>query len=268
MTTFPYGPVELHTEAPVATVRLCDEAGSNRFTPELRAGLIAALRAAGADPAVRAVVLEGAPGVFSAGGTTERMLGTHEQRVVELWEMMRAIADCPVPVIAAVQGHALGGGLLLALYCDVAVLSERSRYAMNFLAFGFTSILGASHLVPAAFGRPLGTEMLYTSRSYTGRELRDRGAGVKITAPGSVAVEAHRMALQAAQAPRPALELMKSQLVRTLLADAEAALEREIPDHEETVRGEEARRRIRGLHGQRLAGPAGGRAGDGRGAAA
>jgi polyketide biosynthesis enoyl-CoA hydratase PksI len=53
-----------------------------------------------------------------------------------------------------------------------------------------------------------------------------------------------------------------------LLADAEAALEREIPDHEETVRGEEARRRIRGLHGQRLAGPAGGRAGDGRGAAA
>lgn len=268
MTTLPYGPVELHTEAPVATVRLCDEAGSNRFTPELRAGLIAALRAAAADPAVRAVVLEGAPGVFSAGGTTERMLGTHEQRVVELWEMMRAIADCPVPVIAAVQGHALGGGLLLALYCDVAVLNERSRYAMNFLAFGFTSILGASHMVPAAFGRALGAEMIYTSRSYTGRELRDRGTGMRITAPESVLAEAHRIALQAAQAPRPAMELMKSQLVRAVLADAEAALEQEIPDHEETILGEEARRRIRGLHGQRLAGAAGGPARDDRGAAA
>jgi polyketide biosynthesis enoyl-CoA hydratase PksI len=253
VTALSYGPVQLHTEAPVATVRLCDEAGHNRFTPELRAGLIAALHRAGSDHDVRAVVLEGAPGVFSAGGATERMLGTHEQRVVELWEMMQAIAACPVPVVAAAQGHALGGGLLLALYCDIAVLSDRSRYAMNFLTFGFTPILGASHVVPAAFGRALGTEMMYTSRTYTGRELRERGAGTKICAHDTVPAEAHRIALQSAQAPRGALKMMKSQLTQTLLADARAALEREIPDHEATITGDEARRRIQGLHGQRIA---------------
>lgn len=243
------GPVVSRAAAPLATIRMCDEPNRNRISPQLRSGVLAAIRQAAAAPDVRTVVLEGLPDIFCAGGSTERMLGTHQDRVVEIWELLEAIVDCPVPVVAAAGGHALGGGLLLALYADVAVFSARSRYGTNFLTYGFTPILGASYLLPAVMGRALGTEMLYTGRSYRGRELADRGAGVKVTAHDEVNAEAQRMAQQIARAPRHCLALAKSQLVRTVRDGAAAAMEREIPDHEATIATDEARRRIRTLHG-------------------
>ncbi|MEU6263780.1 polyketide synthase [Saccharopolyspora shandongensis] len=239
--------------APVATIRLADPAGRNRLSVELRAEVIAALRKAAADPAVRAVVLAGLPDIFCAGASAEQMLGTRDQRIVAMWEFLTAVIDCPVPVVAAARGHALGGGFLLALYCDVTVLSERSRYAANFLTFGFTPVLGATHLLPAKLGQALGTEMLYAGQSYRGGELAARGAGVRVAAHDEVDAEAQRLALRIAQAPREAVELLKAQLREQARAAAETALAREIPDHEATIGSAEARRRIRGLHGERLA---------------
>ncbi|WP_256104204.1 polyketide synthase [Streptomyces sp. ODS05-4] len=244
--------VGYEVEGPLATVRLADAAGHNRLSDDLRTAMIGALREAAADPRVRVVVLEGLPEIFCAGGSVEQMLRPHERRIVPVWEFLRAVVDCPLPVVAAAQGHALGGGFLLALYCDVVVLSDRSRYAANFLAYGFTPVLGATHLLPAKLGAALGAEMLYTARSYRGRELADRGAGVTVTAHDKVCAEAQRTALRIAQAPRDALERLKAHLRAETLERAEAALAREIPDHEATIGSAEARRRIRTLHGERI----------------
>ncbi|MEU1056496.1 polyketide synthase [Streptomyces sp. NPDC005876] len=244
--------VVLEVDGPLATVRLDDAAGHNRLSAPLRTAMADALRDAAADPRVRAVVLEGLPGMFSAGGSVDQMLSPHEQRIVPVWRFLRAVVDCPLPVVAAAQGHALGGGFLLALYCDVTVLSDRSRYAANFLTYGFTPVLGATYLLPAKLGAALGTEMLYSARSYRGRELAERGAGVSVTAHDKVRAEAQRTALRIAQAPRDALERLKAQLREETLGRAQAALAREIPDHEATIGGAEARRRIRALHGERI----------------
>lgn len=244
--------VVLEAAPPLATVRLDDAAGHNRLSAGLRSGMIDALREAAADPRVRAIVLEGRPEMFCAGGSIDQMLSTHEQRIRPVWQFLRAVVDCPVPVVAAAQGHALGGGFLLALYCDAVVLGDRSRYAANFLAYGFTPVLGATYLLPAKLGTVLGTEMLYSSRSYRGRELAERGAGVIVTAHDTVCAEAQRTALRIAQAPRDALERLKTQLREATLERAEAALAREIPDHEVTIGSAEARRRIRTLHGERI----------------
>ncbi|MER5704787.1 polyketide synthase [Micromonospora sp. NPDC002296] len=245
-------PVLLEVEPPVAVVRLQDVTGRNRISGPLGDGLRAALGRAAAHPEVRAVVLEGLPDVFCAGGSADRMLGGHQQRVVEVWRFLRAVLDCPLPVVAAAQGHALGGGFLLALYCDVAVLSASSRYAANFLTFGFTPTGGATWLLPTVLGRPLGTEMLYTSRSYRGQELADRGAGVRVVAHDRVAAEARATALRIAAAPRACLEEVKAQLAEPVRHAAEAALHRETPAHEATVGTGEAAWRIRMLHGERL----------------
>jgi polyketide biosynthesis enoyl-CoA hydratase PksI len=182
------------------------------------------------------------------------MLGGPQERTWQLWALVESVMDCPVPVVAAAQGHALGGGFLLALYCDATVLSDRSRYSANFLAYGFTPTLGATYLLPAKLGAALGTEMLYSGRGLRGRELSDRGGGVVVARHDQVPAEARRLALRIAQAPRDCLERLKAQLVRETRAQAESAMAREIPDHEATIGGDEARRRIRLLHGERLDG--------------
>jgi polyketide biosynthesis enoyl-CoA hydratase PksI len=246
--------VELRSEGPLAVVTLAAATDRNRITQELRLGLVRALRTAGSDTSVHAVVLEGLPDIFCAGGPGERILGGPHGRVDEVQEMLDAVLNCPVPVVAAVQGHALGGGFLLALYCDVVVLSESSRYAANFVPFGFTSSLGATYLVPAVLGPALGRELLYTGRTYRGRELRDRGAGVIVTAHDNVRPEAMRTATYVAQGPRDVLLRLKAQLIRGTRADLVAAARSEAADHEETITSAESRRRISTLHGERIGG--------------
>ncbi len=240
--------VTVDIEGPVATIRLNDSAGRNQLSPRLRAEAIAALDRVAAAPQVRAVVLEGLPDLFCAGGSAEQMLGDREHRVDGVWAFFDAVVRCPVPVVAAARGHAMGGGFLLALYCDVTVLSERSRYAANFVTYGFTPALGATFLLPARLGPALGTELLYSGRSYRGDELAARGAGVRVTAHDRVSAEAQRIALRIAGAPRDVVERLKSQLRAGLAALAADAHEREIADHEATITSSEARRRIRALH--------------------
>jgi polyketide biosynthesis enoyl-CoA hydratase PksI len=242
-------PVEVSVDPPLAVVRFDDGPGRNRLAERPRAALVTAVRRAGADPRVHAVVLAGRADVFCAGAPASRMLAGHQERVVAMAELVRAVVDCPVPVVAAARGHALGGGLLLALYADIAVLSERSRYATSFTRFGFTPTLGATYLVPAVLGRALGTEMLYTGRGYSGRELAARGAGVQVTRHDDVEPAALRAARLVAAAPRRTVELLKAELAGPLRHAAAEAFERELPAHELTIGTAGARARIRDLAG-------------------
>jgi polyketide biosynthesis enoyl-CoA hydratase PksI len=239
--------VLLREEPPVAVIRLVDEAGRNRISVGLRSGLIAALRRAAANEANRAIVLAGLPEMFCAGAPAERMLGGRTGRVEEMWELVRSVLECPIPVVAAAQGHAFGGGLLLALYADVTVLSERSRYSANFARYGFTPILGATYLLPAMLGRALGTEMLYTGANYSGRALADRGAGVRVCQHDTVRAVAEQAARDLACAPRQTVELLKRQLRAPVRRAALRALRREAADHEATIATAHARARIREL---------------------
>jgi len=242
------GPVAIRLAAPLAQVTLDDTANGNRITPAARAALPAALAEAAADPGTRVIVLSGLPDVFCAGGTREDLTAEGEARTPHGWDFVRAAADCPLPVVAAVQGHAIGGGLLLALYADAVVLSDRSSYSANFLTYGFTPCLGATHVLPAVLGQALGTEMLYTGRPYRGRELAARGAAVNIVAHDRVPDRAGALARRIAQAPRTTLQLLKRQLAAPARDLALAALERELPYHTATLVAPETRRRIDSLY--------------------
>jgi polyketide biosynthesis enoyl-CoA hydratase PksI len=217
---------------------MSDETGRNLFSTELFEGLTDSFRQIAHNPDIRAVVLRGADGYFCSGASLERMRGPVEGRVDQVWQVLQSVFDCPVPVIAAVDGHAYGGGLLLALCCDMAVFSRSARYAANFLMYGFTPVGGASYLVPASMGSRLGSEMLFTGRTYRGDELEQRGAGPLITDHERVFDEASRTALRTAAAPRRSLELLKAEVVGPIREATEAAVWRERPAHEETIHRE------------------------------
>ena len=126
-------------EGAVATVLMHQPDNLNSFTPELRAGLAAALEEAGEDRSVRAIVLGGSGRFFSAGANLKRgTVGTESIRDILIHEykpMFDAIVQAPQPVIAAVQGGAAGIGMSLAMACDLVIMEENA-----FLLCPFTNI--------------------------------------------------------------------------------------------------------------------------------
>jgi 4-carboxy-3-alkylbut-2-enoyl-[acp] decarboxylase len=138
-------------------------------------GLSSVLAALADRESVRAIILEGDAPYFSAGASRALLVESGRRAAIPDYaaRAVHAILDVPVPTIAAVAGHAIGGGLLLALWCDVAFLAEESLYGANFMRLGFTPGMGATHLIPEVFGPCLGRELLFSGRLVTGREIRD-----------------------------------------------------------------------------------------------
>lgn len=231
----------------VVRISLRDEAGHNQLDGASCDALADAFATAADHPEARVILLEGLPEYFCAGAAPELMLGDGQDRADRWAGLLLAVLDCPLPTVAAVRGQALGGGLLLALSCDVRVLAERSRYAANFVVHGFTPIGGS--LVSAVLGTALGAEMLYTGRTYRGRELAQRGAGVLVVADDQVDQEASRTVARIGQAPRRSLELMKRQVSEGIRAQVRSALAAETAAHLESSRSAEVMRRVGALRG-------------------
>ncbi len=246
------------TGGPVAVVRLADAVGRNVITPALDAQFRAALARAVAEPASRVVLLAGAADLFCAGASRADLVGGPDSVPTTEYEgFVRAPLQCPLPVVAAMRGHAIGGGLLLGLYADVPVLSERSVYTANFLSYGFSPCMGASWLLPHRLGPVLGAEVLLGAGRHRGRELRERGVPLRVLPHDDVEPAAEALAAQIAMAPRRALEVAKAALAADWRQASERAFQREIPGHLETLRLPEVRRRAAREYGAQLAMEAG-----------
>ncbi|GHC74409.1 putative polyketide biosynthesis enoyl-CoA isomerase PksI [Nocardiopsis terrae] len=243
-------PVGLDIDGSVATVQLRDSAGRNSFSPRLCGDLVDAVDRAVATEHVRTLLVTGLPELFCSGGTKEELLRfARGEGRFDTDDFFRVFARCPLPVVAAVRGHAIGGGLVMALYADLVVLSERSVYAANFMRYGFTPGMGATHLLPARLGHELGVEMLYTARNYRGAELRARGVPLRVEPHDRVEPAAEELARSVAQAPRTSLELLKRELAAARMNSTTAAIDSEARMHETAFRLPEVRERILGRYG-------------------
>lgn len=220
----------------VATVRLADAVHRNIFTPELVRRFAEALASAVADPRSKVVLLAGLPEIFSAGGSRESLLADQDRHeTLAHDEIIRAPLRCPLPVVAAMRGHAIGGGLMFGLYADIPVLSERSVYTANFLGYGFMPCMGATWLLPHRLGPALGAEVLLGANTFRGRELRERGAPLHVVPHDAVETTAAALAVRIAAAPRRTLECAKASLAATWRAESDRAFKREVAGHLETL---------------------------------
>jgi len=197
----------------VALVTMCDEAHRNMFSEGLVNGLHEIFAELGAREEVRAVVVQGYGTWFCSGGTPNSLAS------IQLGDssfldnpIFRLLLDCPLPTVAAMGGHALGGGLTFGLYADLLVLSSSAYYAANFMDHGFTPGVGATFLFPHKLGPVLGTEMLLTAQRYQGYELKARGAPVQVVARDEVRDRALEIASRLATKPRLQLVYLKRHL--------------------------------------------------------
>jgi polyketide biosynthesis enoyl-CoA hydratase PksI len=214
-------------------IEMADREGRNTFTRALVAGLGVALQRIAADTAIRVVVIHGYESIFCAGGTQEELLTLAEHKVTfDAHDFYRALLDCPVPVIAAMQGHALGGGLVFGLYADLVVMAQESIYSANFMKYGFTPGMGSTLVLPMKLGASVANEMLFSARSYHGGTLRERGVGIPVVPRTETVATALRLAEDLADKPDASLRLLKRAMSRRLLEELPAAIAREKAMHE------------------------------------
>jgi enoyl-CoA hydratase/carnithine racemase len=201
---------------------------ARHFDPELVSRLQALCAAAQADRSMRVMLLCGGEQYFSAGASEEALLAAEVEVALLAYvrEVPRLLLQLPIPTIAVMRGHAIGGGLVLGLWCDFAVLAEESLYGANFMALGLTPGMGATALLEDAFGGPLAREMLFTGRLLKGRELRGRAVPLAhaIVPAADVWTWALALAGDLASATRESLELLKDTLVVRRRAQLELAL--------------------------------------------
>ncbi|MCJ2136316.1 enoyl-CoA hydratase-related protein [Methylobacterium sp. J-026] len=139
------------------------------------AGLTAALDAAGRDEAVRAVVLTGAGGCFTAGNDLRDFQDVETAGDSPGLTFLKALRACPKPVLAAVEGHAVGIGTTLLLHCDLAYAGAGARFRLPFTALGLSPEGGSSYLLPLAAGTKRAAELLLLGEPFTAQDAVSAG---------------------------------------------------------------------------------------------
>jgi polyketide biosynthesis enoyl-CoA hydratase PksI len=198
----------------VCEIVMQDKATKNSLTPLLMNSLTDAFQRAVQNEATKVIILTGYDTYFLSGGTKEELLHLQsgELDTAILINFLRLMVECPVPVIAAMQGHGIGAGFVFGLHADLIVLARESIYTTNFLRYGFTPGMGATLVLPAKFGPMLAHEMLFTARNYRGGELAQRGVTCPVLPRQEVLPHARRMAGEIASAPRSTLLQLKKLL--------------------------------------------------------
>lgn len=198
--------------------------------------LRAALRSAETDDAVRAVLITGQGKHFCAGadftGRSEhaRAIGAADG-ARELYDQAVRLFRAPVPVVAAVQGAAVGGGLGLACAADFRVASPQSRFSANFARIGLHQGFALSVTLPAIVGPHRATDLLYTGRRVGGEEAVHIGLADRLAAgTEQLRAVASDLAGEIASAAPLAVRAIRATMRADLAERASAAMDRELAE--------------------------------------
>lgn len=172
----------------------------NSMTPELLDAFAVAAAAARADQHVRCLVVTGTGSCFSAGADFKSTLqregderAPHE-RSYAMYEPFLSLLDLEIPVIGALNGHAVGGGFGLALVCDLRIGAREGRYGANFVRIGLTPGMAISYLLPRLVGVARASELLLTGRLVDGPEAEQLGILSRAVPAADVLAEATALA--------------------------------------------------------------------------
>ena len=228
-------------EAGVRLVTIDRPARRNALDRATYAGLGAALAEAGGDASVRAVVLTGAGGCFTAGNDLSDFRDVAEI-VAESPGLvfLKALRACPKPVVAAVEGYAVGIGTTLLLHCDLAYAGAGARFRMPFTALGLSPEGGSSYLLPLAAGAKRAAELLLLGEPFTAEEAVTAGLVNAAVAEGVALETALAKARALAALPSASIAATKRALRRGHDATVAQALAEEAEVFHALRRGPEA----------------------------
>ena len=211
----------------------------NALTLQMYGDAAEALRKAAQDDDIRAVVISGKGGHFTSGNDLmDFMKDPPTDESSPVFQFLMALRDCPCPVLAAVDGYAIGIGTTMLLHCDLAWSSDEARFRMPFVELGLVPEAGSSVVIPALAGHRKAAELLYFGDFFDAATAKETGI-VNDVIEGDVISYARKRARQLAQKPPEALALTK-QLLRNTDDDAVvAAMHREAEIFVERLQSQE-----------------------------
>ena len=183
-----------------------------------------------ADPAIRVLLLHGNGDSFTAGNDLEDFLnkpwtGTGTPPAVRF---MYAVAEARKPVVAAVQGSAVGIGTTILLHCDLVYAADNAKFILPFVNLGIVPEAGSTVLLPALVGRHLAAELLMLGSPLTAQRAYEVGL-VNAVVPGDKLLDAAMSAARAlAEKPAGALRATKQLLRQSLQAELGRAMREEV----------------------------------------
>jgi len=207
----------------VRTLRFNRADKKNALTAEMYAALAAAIGSAESEP-VGAIVLLGQPGVFSAGNDVSEFIAMARSGAAggPIIDFLRALATATVPLVAGVDGLAIGVGTTMLFHCDHVLASSAASFRTPFTDLGLVPEAGSSLVGPALMGHQLAFELLVAGQTFDAARACQAGFVNRIVASAELEAETLAFARMIAGKPRGAVRDAK----RLLRGDSAARLER------------------------------------------
>jgi enoyl-CoA hydratase/carnithine racemase len=254
MTDIQYGDVSVRLDGNIALIEI-HRPPHNYFDAKLIEDLADAFEAMDNDHDCRAIVLASEGRSFCAGANFSASVARADDEVAattsRLYHNAVRLFACVKPIVAAIQGAAIGGGFGLALVADFRVVSPDARFGANFVKLGIHPGFGLTYTLPRIVGIQRASLMFYTGRRITGEEAVAWGLGDVLAAPDRLREEALKLATEIAECAPLAVQSTRATMRRGLAdavraqADhehAEQSLLFQTEDHREGVRAVSERR--------------------------
>jgi enoyl-CoA hydratase/carnithine racemase len=210
----------------VALIRLNRPEARNALNNEVRRALAEQFRALGDDGETRCIVITGNEKAFAAGADLKEIasLGARDMMQTGVRRLWKAIADCPKPVVAAVNGFALGGGCELAMHADIIVAGEGAKFGQPELQVGVIPGGGGTQRLVRAVGKYKAMKMLLTGEIVDARQAAEMGLASEVVPDARVLERALAIAQRIAELPPIAVMLCKEVVLTGQDCPLDAAL--------------------------------------------
>lgn len=227
-----YPHVETERQGPVLVIRLDNEAARNALSREMRFSLRDITREVQDDRSIRSLYLTGKGKSFCAGGDLQMLT-----RASEPWPVHRRFRHAATlfppligidrPVVCGVRGHAMGGGLGMALMADLIVAGESARFAAGFFRLGVVPDCLSIYTLPRLIGLAKARNFLLADASWTARDAVDLGIALKAVPDDEVDTEGLALAHRLAEGPAEVMGLAKQLLLKSFESSIGEIMEQE-----------------------------------------
>jgi enoyl-CoA hydratase/carnithine racemase len=216
----------------------------NAITQEMYRAMSDAIDTAQTDPAIRCIIMSGGSGVFTAGNDLEDFLkdgtsNTDAQRASNAVKFLYSLAHNTKPIVAAVDGIAIGIGTTMLFHCDYVIASTTTTFSTPFIHLGLVPEGASSLLAPRTMGHQRAFAMLVMGRSLSADDGRLAGFVNAVVAPGHTEAEARKVAREICALPAEAVAISR-RLVRLSPEDLTRRIDQESHLFGERMRSTEA----------------------------
>jgi enoyl-CoA hydratase/carnithine racemase len=244
--------LQVQLDQGVCTIVFDRPSKKNAFTQAMYVGFLAALDQAATDPNTRVVLLHGAAGVFTAGNDLLDFANNPPiGKAAELDEsglprhpllrLLHTLPRFPKPIVAAVQGAAVGIGVTMLLHCDLIYAGEGARFSLPFVNLGLSPEAGSSLLLPQLMGHARAAELLFLAEPFSAATAREYGLINQVLADDAVIERARSVAQTLARKPAAALRATKQLMRAPLAVPLAQVIDREVEVFSQRLVSPEAR---------------------------